>query len=104
VIRGPSQAKFSLVYILAYLVIIKSDKPKYQNQNKGRMTMLKTNGFAKSNLTASAHSTSFNPFNMSMGVNKEEFKDESNEEFEEHSTTNPEIEITDVINSFPQED
>jgi hypothetical protein len=68
------------------------------------MTMLKTNGFAKSNLSSSAHSTSFNPFNLNMGVNKEEFKDESNEELEEQSTTNPEIDITDVINSFPQED
>jgi hypothetical protein len=68
------------------------------------MTMLKTNGFAKANLSSSAHSTSFNPFNLNMGVNKEEFKDESNEELEEQSTTNPEIDITDVINSFPQED
>jgi hypothetical protein len=68
------------------------------------MTMLKTNGFAKANLSSSAHSTSFNPFNLNMGVNKEEFKEESNEELEEQSTTNPEIEITDVINSFPQED
>jgi hypothetical protein len=68
------------------------------------MTMLKTNGFGKANLSSSAHSTSFNPFNLNMGVNKEEFKDESNEEFEEQSTTNPEIEITNVINSFPQED
>jgi hypothetical protein len=68
------------------------------------MSMLKTNGFAKANLSSSAHSTSFNPFNLNMGVNKEEFKEESNEELEEQSTTNPEIEITDVINSFPQED
>jgi tRNA U34 2-thiouridine synthase MnmA/TrmU len=76
------------------------------------MTMLKTNGFAKANLSSSAHSTSFNPFNLNMGVNKEEFKEEfkeevkeeSNEELEEQSTTNPEIDITDVINSFPQED
>jgi hypothetical protein len=68
------------------------------------MTMLKTNGFAKANLSSSAHSTSFNPFNLNMGVNKEEFKDEPNEELEEQSTINPEIEITDVINSFPQED
>jgi spore coat protein CotF len=68
------------------------------------MTMLKTNGFGKANLSSSAHSTSFNPFNLNMGVNKEEFKEESNEELEEQSTTNPEIDITDVINSFPQED
>ncbi|HZW84016.1 MAG TPA: hypothetical protein VFF14_11445 [Candidatus Deferrimicrobium sp.] len=58
--------------------------------------MLKTNGFAKSNLSASAHSTSFNPFNMSMGVNKVEL--------EEEQTTYQEIDLDDVISSFPQED